>query len=222
MSSGYAAGRSCNNSQRWIPGGTEFCSFCGQQKIASPVAEAVAPSDATRCARCNSPLDVSQEFCANCGLATGHAAPPTPGGRASSETEAFNAWAIASFVVALSLAVSALPDYEYGRATHARADISFVPTMAIAFVAAILGLVALRKFRSSPIPLRGRLLAKVGFRLGLIGLILGILATITPRISSTASRSAAVRTRHRGHAHRSSCRLAVQSTSRPATLGCQP
>jgi hypothetical protein len=78
----------------------------------------------------------------------------------------------------LSLAVSVVPDVEFGRATHARGFISFVPTAAIGLVAAILGWVAFRKFKTSPTPLRGRLQAKIGTRLGLSGFVGGTVMTL--------------------------------------------
>jgi RNA polymerase subunit RPABC4/transcription elongation factor Spt4 len=178
MSSGDQAGRPCPSCKRWIPGGTEFCGFCGQQKEPTLGAVATVPSDATRCTRCNSVLDASQEFCANCGLPTGHQAPPTPPGRASNVSSEYNAWAIASFVVSLGFVISAPLDFEYARATHAKAFISFVPTAVIGLVAVTLGWIALRKFRSSPRPLRGRLLAIVGVRLGASGLVLGLVSSL--------------------------------------------
>lgn len=176
MSSGNQAGRSCPNCHRWIPGGTEFCRFCDSQQQPSSLATTTPPSDERLCARCHSPLDVSQQFCANCGMATGHPAPSMQPSRTSPEP--YNGWAIASLVVSLMLAISAPFDVVYGRATHAKAFISYVPTAVIGLVAVTLGWVALQKFKSSPRPLRGRLAALIGMRLGVAGFVGGLVMTL--------------------------------------------
>jgi RNA polymerase subunit RPABC4/transcription elongation factor Spt4 len=178
VSSNFSAGAQCPQCHRWIPTGTEFCGFCGTPKNAQSQLLASAPPVVYRtCTHCNAPLDASQDYCANCGWKTGHVDSPVIVNRAP-DTYPYNGWAAASLGVACCYVISVFPDVVFGRLFHAKYGFTLWPTAAIGLAATILGWIALRKFRTSQIPMRGRFAALLGLRLGISGFILGTVMAI--------------------------------------------